>query len=234
MRFTGKGVTMDKQAFLDTVVFGYIKKDLENMRDKIRPQPAAIGNINFPLALCVLAYMEYLGSFLLGRYANFSQSVNEYISKCFVNPSEYPVEILRDIFRNGLAHEYFARGGISRDGERPAVYKEGVDEVVLDAETLVNDFLESLEKFKRELEDAKYSSRVNQAESSIVDKKARNRNLIGRLPIRVVTTTTRSSGASGYPRPIKSTTTSSSKSSSTPSQDAGSNMITRPYDSDEK
>jgi len=222
---------MNKQTFLDTVVFGYIKKDLENMRDKIRPQPAAIGNINFPLALCVLAYMEYLGSFLLGHYANFSQSVSEYISKCFVNPSEYPVEILRDIFRNGLAHEYFARGGISRDGERPAVYKEGVDEVVLDAETLVNDFLESLEKFKQALEDGEYTSRVNQAESSIANKKARNRNLISRLPVRVVTTITRSSGASGYP---KSTTTSSSKSSSNSSKGTGSSMITRPYDPDEK
>lgn len=160
---------MDKQTFLDTVVFGYIKKDLENMRNKIRPQPAAIGNINFPLVLCVLAYMEYLGSFLLGRYASFSQSVQEYISRCFTNPDKYPVEILRDIFRNGLAHEYFARGGISRDGGRPAVYKE-VGGVVLDAETLVNDFLKSLDKFKQELEDNKYTRRVNQAEKSITDK----------------------------------------------------------------
>jgi len=202
------------------------------MRDKIRPQPSAIGNINFPLALCVLAYMEYLGSFLLGHNANFSQSVSEYISKCFTNPSEYPVEILRDIFRNGLTHEYFARGGISRDGGRPAVYKE-VEGVVLDAETLVNDFLESLEGFKEQLEDSKYISRVNKAEKSIADKNTQNKTLIGQLPIRVTTTTTRSSGASGYPKPI-STTTSSSKSSSIPSQNPGSNMITRPYNPNEK
>lgn len=225
---------MDKQTFLDTVVFGYIKKDLENMRDKIRPQPAAIGNINFPLALCVLAYMEYLGSFLLGRYAHFCPSVHEYISRCFSKPDEYPVEILGDIFRNGLAHEYFARGGISRDGGRPAVYKE-VGGVVLDAETLINDFLESLDKFKQELEDGKYTRRVNQAEKSIADKKSNNKDLIDQLPIRVITKTTPSSGASVYPGSVETTTTtSSSKSSSTPSQSPGSNMITRPYDPNEK
>jgi len=223
---------MDKQAFLDTVVFGYIKKDLENMRDKIRPQPAAIGNINFPLALCVLAYMEYLGGFLLGRSAGFSQSVREYISKCFTNPGEYPVEILRDIFRNGLAHEYFARGGISRDGGRPAVYKE-VSGAVLDAETLVNDFLESLDKFKQELEDDKYTRRVNGAESSIAGKNTRYKNLIDQLPIRVLTPTTRSSGASGYPRPI-STTTSTSSSSPQPGGQVPPSAITRPYDPNER
>src|SRR3989344_6630370 len=224
---------MDKQTFLDKVVFGYIKKDLENMRDKIRPQPTTIGNINFPLALCVLAYMEYLGSFLLGHPAGFSRSVRKYISKCFTNPDEYPVEILRDIFRNGLAHEYFARGSISRDGERPAIYKE-IREVVLDSETLVNDFLESLNKFKQELEDDKYTSRVTQAERSIADRKTRNKNLIGRLPIRFLTSMTRSSGASGYPSSVETTTTSLSKSSSSPSQSTESNKITRPYDPNEK
>lgn len=223
---------MDRQTFLDTVVFGYIKKDLENMRDKIRPQPATIGNINFPLALCVLAYMEYLGSFLLGHPAGFSQSVRKYISKCFTNPDEYPVEILRDIFRNGLAHEYFARGGISRDGERPAVYKE-VGGVVLDSETLVSDFLESLNKFKQELEDGKYTQRVNQAESSIADKNARNKDLIDQLPGRVIIPTTRSSGVSGYPRPI-STTTSTSTSSSRPGGQVPPSAITRPCDPDER
>lgn len=224
---------MDKQTFLDKVVFGYIKRDLENMRDKIRPQPAAIGNINFPLALCVLAYMEYLGSFLLGRYAHFCPSVHEYISRCFSKPDEYPVEILGDIFRNGLAHEYFARGGISRDGGRPAIYKE-VGGVVLDAETLVNDFLESLEKFKQELESNKYTRRVNQAEKSIADKKTNNKDLIDQLPIRVVTKMTPSSGASGYPSSVETTTTSFSKSSSIPSQSSESNKITRPYDPNEK
>lgn len=223
---------MDRQTFLDTVVFGYIKKDLENMRDKIRPQTATIGNINFPLALCVLAYMEYLGSFLLGHPAGFSQSVRKYISKCFTNPDEYPVEILRDIFRNGLAHEYFARGGISRDGERPAVYKE-VGGVILDSETLVNDFLESLNKFKQELEDGIYTQRVNRAESSITDRNARNKDLIDQLPGRVIIPTTRSSGASGYPRPI-STTTSTSTSSSLPGGQVPPGVITRPYDPDER
>ncbi|HCE31382.1 MAG: hypothetical protein UT54_C0067G0021 [Candidatus Daviesbacteria bacterium GW2011_GWB1_39_5] len=224
---------MDRQTFLGTVVFGYIKKDLENMRDRIRPQPAAIGNINFPLALCVLAYMEYLGSFLLGRYTSFAQSVQEYISKCFTNPSDYPVEILRDIFRNGLAHEYFARGGISRDGGKPAVYKE-VEGAVLDAETLVNDFLESLDKFKQELEDDKYTQRVNQAENSIGNKNSRYKDLIDQLPIRVVTSTTRSSGASGYPKPISTNTCASTSSSQSGGGQVPPSAITRPYALDER
>src|SRR3989344_5537146 len=116
--------------------------------------------------------MEYLGSFLLGKDSGFSKNVSGYISKCFSNHKDYPVGILKDIFRNGLAHEYFARGGISRDGGRPAVYKE-IGGVVLDAESLANDFIESLDKFKQELEEDKYTSRVNQAESSITDKNAR-------------------------------------------------------------
>lgn len=223
---------MNKQTFLDTVVFGYIKKDLENMRDKIRPQPAAVGNINFPLALCVLAYMEYLGSFLLGRTAGFSSNVREYISQCFSHPNEYPIGILRDIFRNGLAHEYFARGGISRDGGRPAVYKE-VGGVVLDAETFVSDFLESLDKFRQELGDDRYTRRLTQAENSIVERRNHNQSLIDQLSVRFITPMTRSSGASGYPGPIPATI-STSTSSSQPGGQVPPSAITRPYDPNEK
>lgn len=224
---------IDKEDFINKVVFGYIKKDLENMRDKIRPEPSAIGNINFPLALCVLAYMEYLGSFLLGKASGFSKSVSEYISKCFSNPEDYPVEILRDIFRNGLAHEYFARGGISRDGERPPVYKE-VFGPVLDAETLVSDFLNSLDKFRDVLDDSSYNKRIQSAEKSIREKKGENKSLIESLPLRVVIPRTRSGGASVYPGLINITTTSPSISQSKPSSTIPQSAITRPYNPDEK
>ena len=223
---------IDKKDFINKVVFGYIKKDLENMRDKIRPEPSAVGNINFPLALCVLAYMEYLGSFLLGKDSGFSKNVSGYISKCFSNHKDYPVGILRDIFRNGLAHEYFARGGISRDGERPPMYKE-VFGPVLDAETLVNDFLNSLDKFRDTLDDSNYNKRIQAAEKSISKKIEENKNLIESLPVRLITPRTRSSGASVYPGQINTTTTSTSSSQSKPSRSVSQSAITRPYNSDE-
>ncbi|MDO8657506.1 MAG: hypothetical protein Q7K55_02100 [Candidatus Levybacteria bacterium] len=56
---------MDKIRFIDEVVLGWMKSDLTRMRDSIRPISSEPGNINFPLALCVLSYIEYLGGFLL-------------------------------------------------------------------------------------------------------------------------------------------------------------------------
>ncbi|MHB9019829.1 MAG: hypothetical protein ACYC3G_03090, partial [Minisyncoccota bacterium] len=76
--------------FLKKYVLGWIKGDLEKMIGK---------SLNFPLVLCTLSYMEYLGSFLTGNDFNIEGNIKEYTKQCFSNPDEYPSEILTDIFR---------------------------------------------------------------------------------------------------------------------------------------
>lgn len=200
---------MDLNTFLDKIVFGWIKHDLERMKTSIPALSGEAGNINFPLALCVLAYLEYLGGFLIGEDKGFAENSDAYIKQCFERPDEYPIEILRDIFRNGLAHEYFARGAISRDGETPAIFNKPGIGVILDVETLVDDFLQSLEKFKENLSDSSYQSRMNSALQKIEEWKATYKKLIDSLPTRAATTTTTttSSGASVHPGPVRNTTT---------------------------
>ncbi len=207
---------MDLNTFFNKIVFGWIKHDLERMTTEIPALDGAVGNINFPLALCVLSYMEYLGGFLLGKKGNFTDNAKEYIDKCFVHKDEYPIDILRDIFRNGLAHEYFARGAISRNNLRPAVYKQsgvGAIGAILDVETLVKDFLDSLDKFKTQLIEKKYKARMSKALDEIKRFKIKHTTLIDSLSEGQVYSsasmhaTTSSSRASGYPSPIKNTTT---------------------------
>jgi len=91
-----------------------------------------------------------------------------------------------------------------------------------------------LDKFKQELEDDKYTQRVNQAENSIGNKNSRYKDLIDQLPIRVVTSTTRSSGASGYPKPISTNTCASTSSSQSGGGQVPPSAITRPYALDER
>lgn len=204
---------MDLDTLLNKIVFGWIKHDLERMTTEIPALDGAVGNINFPLALCVLAYIEYLGGFLLGEEGNFTNNATEYIDKCFTHKNEYPIDILRDIFRNGLAHEYFARGAISRNNLRPAVYKQSGAGAILDVETLVTDFLDSLDKFKAQLTEEKYQKRMSKALDEIERFKTKHKTLIGGLREGQIYrspgtyTTTSSSGASGYPGPVKNATT---------------------------
>ena len=172
---------MIKTDFINNVVLGEMKVDLTRMRDCIRPDSSKKGNINFPLALCVLSYMEYLGGFLIGNDKGFKSNVEEYINTCFEYPKEYCIVILRDLIRNGLAHEYFPRGAISRNGKHPAIYKGRTFNMVLDAETLVNDFIYSLEVFIRKLETDKYEVRMEETLKKISKFKNNYKDFIKKL-----------------------------------------------------
>lgn len=187
---------------------GWMKSDLIRMRDSIRPDSSKAGNINFPLALCVLSYLEYLGGFLLGAENDFLINVKEYINTCFRNPKEYPPEILRDLIRNGLAHDYFPRGAISRNGKHPAIYKGRTYELVLDAETLVNDFIDSLPTFINKLNDEKYEMRMKIALKQVEIFKQIHKDYIDDLGGQPNDNdqATPSSGPSGYPGPVNTTT----------------------------
>jgi len=173
---------MDFETFKQKVVDRWIKRDFERILEGVPVIPGGDGNINFLLALGVLSYMEALGSLLLGKDCDFKQNVKEYIEKCFSKPDEYPIGILKDIYRHGLAHEYFARGGVSRKGKHPAVFRDPNIGPVLDAETLANDFLLSLEKFKTELKKENYENRMKKLVDKIEKVQKDNEENINRLP----------------------------------------------------
>lgn len=211
---------MNKTEFIDKVVLGWIKHDLIRMQTLL-PDKSQIGNINFPLALCTLSYMEYLGGFLVEGDRNFKNNVDKYIKECFTHPNEYKAEVLRDLIRNGLAHGYFPIGAISRNNKRPATYKGNTYSIVLDTETLVNDFIDSLKVFTNKLEADKYEARRQEAVEENDTFQARHRTYIDRLegqsnddegatPSRGIgegDSGPGGSGASGYNGPIDDTTT---------------------------
>lgn len=189
---------MDKNQFLNEIVFGWIKSDLERMKNEVPVRPGQPGNINFFLALCVLVSMEHLGGFLLGEDKKF-ENVKKYINKCFSNPGDYPIEILKDIYRNGLAHEFFPRGAVSRANERPPIFVDNKIGIVLDAETLANDFLNSLDKFKTELDETKYNQRMQQIKQKVRDQQANHKSIIDSLPRKSAISTSTGSATSESP-----------------------------------
>lgn len=172
---------MDLDQFQNQVVFGWIKKDIERITTELPARSGEMGNVNFPLALCVLEYLQYLGSFLLGKDCGATQNMKAYISKCLPNSAEYSEDLLADIFRNGLAHDYFARGGVSRDGLRPAVYSATIGPI-LDIETLVQDFLNSLPKFRTELSEKNFNERMSQVLTTISTLQTKHKAIIDKLP----------------------------------------------------
>ncbi|MBU1110557.1 hypothetical protein KKB83_02990 [Patescibacteria group bacterium] len=197
---------MNKTDFVNIVVLGWIKSDLIRMRDTIRPDRSEVGNINFPLALCTLSCVEYLGGFLIGKDQKFTGNVEKYINECFQHPDEYPVEILRDLIRNGLAHDYFPRGAISRNNKRPAIYRGRTYSIVLDAETMVNDFIDSLDVFVEKLEDHKYEARMQGLSEKIDEFKVKHKSFIENLE-RQPRDDDQGTPSSGYPDSINTTTT---------------------------
>lgn len=144
---------MEKQRFID-VYIRWMRNDIKNMKD---------GGLNLPLALCLLSYTEFLGSLLSGRDKPNYENTKIYINQCFGQcKDDYQFEVLRDLFRNGMAHEYLARGGISKDNKRPAIRTIGNGNIILDAYQMAEDFLESLNIFERVLNQEKLNLRFEE------------------------------------------------------------------------
>lgn len=140
-----------KEKFIE-IYIRWMRSDIEAMKQN---------NINFPLALCIFSYMEFLGSIFTGNPTGDRINADEYMKECFGNKrDEYPIDVLWDVFRNGLAHEYFARGGVANGNERPAI-QVGADGLkVLYSKTLADDFLESLKTFETKLTQEKLDVRL--------------------------------------------------------------------------
>lgn len=198
---------MNKKQFLDEIIFGWMKKDLERMSKEIPSDSGQIGNINFPLALCILTYIESLGSYLLGKDEknNYKKVAGYYIDQCFERPGEYNSELLGEFFRNGLAHQYFSRGAITRTGKRPAIVKDINYGLILDVDTLLVDFINSLINFKEKLTDENYRSRMTEISNELEIKKVKYEKAISSYPdlSRLRSYYSTYSGASGVAGPIK-------------------------------
>lgn len=202
---------MYKLDFINKVVLGYIKKDLENIKIYLPRKESEEGNCNFPIALFILSYMEYLGSFITGNEFGKIKNIKTYLDNCFKNYSEYNADILYDIFRNGLAHDYFARGSVARDGIRPGLYRGWDNKVILDVDTLLEDFLVSLDNFKDNLDEDMIKQRFRFSGEAIKRWEEIHKQSILNLPYIADIRSVRASGASIYP-----------------------SNITRPYDPNEK
>lgn len=161
-----------KEEFIGTYIC-WMRSDVEAMKNN---------NINFPLALSVLAYIEFLGSIFTGNPLGGRGNAHEYMKECFGDKrNDYPIEVLWDVFRNGLAHEYFARGGIANGNERPAI-QIGADRLkVLYSKTLADDFLESLKVFETKLSQEKLDIKLDKMRQKIKNLTEEHRKYENRL-----------------------------------------------------
>lgn len=196
---------MNKEEFLQKVVFGYLQGDLTRMVKTIRPVQNKAGNINFPLALFTLSCMDYLGSYLHGRDKAFMKNIQRYLDLCFTHPQQYPVVVLK-IFRDPLAHRFFLGGGVSRGGRSPALTKTLDGNALLDVEVLVSDFLASLPTFAAKLDDNAFSQREAQLMARSSKEEAEAATQISNLPPIDFNLSDVRSGASTYPKPLNTTT----------------------------
>jgi len=106
--------------------------------------------------------------------------------------------VLRDIYRNGIAHEFFPRGGVFRSEILPEtpVFKDKNEKIVLNTNILAEDFLKSLSVFGSKLDDSKYKRRMSQLQNSIKEKRNKIKGVIN-LPKKDISISCSSSDVAG-------------------------------------
>lgn len=144
--------------FVAEVLDGWMLHDLDNLT-KIAVLPGASGNCNFPIALYVFSCIEFLGQLtnkdpmpktnytktaILGFFDDFFPEVDKNNIKSYEDS-------FVNIFRNGLAHNYFAKNaGISRKASELLRVDEN-GKLILDADTLVEAFRKAIENLKQSI-----------------------------------------------------------------------------------
>lgn len=197
--------------FITEVIDGWMIKDLERLSNDIPHRPSQAGNCNFPIALYVFACIEFLGQLTSNTPINTRQggytrdSIMGFIDTYFPEDFKQKIQPHRNnfvnIFRNGLAHNYFAKAaGVSRTEAEPLqINDKGM--LVLDADRFVEAFKLAIEELKRALKtDSTLAERM-------VDRY--NAQYQRNLQFKRTPTTTRVSGASlAHPSMIQGVTTS--------------------------
>lgn len=143
--------------FVAEVIDGWMLNDLNRLINDIPHRSSEAGNCNFPIALYVFACVEFLGQLTpatpidsKGSYTK--DSIMGFIDDFFPDDFKQKIQPYRNdfvnIFRNGLAHNYFAKAaGISRTENEPLwVNPEGM--LVLDADRFAEAFKVAIEKLK--------------------------------------------------------------------------------------
>lgn len=194
--------------FIAEVIDGWMLKDLKRLLS-ITHLPKKVGNCNFPIALYVFACIEFLGQLTSVTPINNNQSgytkdsilgfINNFFPEDFKQKIQPYSSNFVNIFRNGLAHNYFAKSaGISRTETEPLqVNDQGM--LVLDADRFAGAFMASIEKLKESImNDSNLSNRIVDCYSVLYQDHLR----FGFTP-----TTTRTSTASLAHPDVKLTTT---------------------------
>lgn len=192
-----------KNGFIAEIVDGWMLKDLERLSTEIPHHPGEAGNCNFPIALYVFACIEFLGQLTSDTSINTNQggytrdSIMGFIDDFFPDDFKQKIQPHRrnfvNIFRNGLAHNYFAKSaGISRTEDEPLQVNDQ-SMLILDADFFAEAFKMAIEKLKEAI----------RTDSSLVERMA-DRYSAGyqnNLRFRVTSTTTTTTLASGASLP---------------------------------
>lgn len=140
--------------FISQVVDGWMLGDLITLT-AIPHNPGAAGNCNFPIALYTFSCVEFLGQLTfpgtLGNQGYTKDAVLGFIDDFF--PDDFKLKLqphkneFVNIFRNGLAHNYFAKAaGVSRTKTEPFSMEDGC--LVLDADLFADAFRLAVDKLK--------------------------------------------------------------------------------------
>lgn len=216
--------------FVAEVIDGWMSRDIERLIKEIPHRRSEAGNCNFPIALYVFACIEFLGQLTseasLPRTGYTQVSIMGFIDNYFPEDFKHKLQPYREnfvnIFRNGLAHNYFAKyAGISRTESEPLqVNSEGM--LVLDADRFAEAFNRAIVKLKDAI-----NTNPKLAETMVDRYNAQYQD--NRLRFQTTPTTTRISGASlAHPSTIREFTSSSSSASATTYEDLIKRTTTMP------
>jgi len=146
--------------FIREVVDGWMLNDLKRLINDIPHRSSEAGNCNFPIALYIFACIEFLGQLTLSTPMSGSSytqaSIMGFIDDFFPDNFKEKLRPYRDnfvnIFRNGLAHNYFAKyAGVSRTESEPLqVNADGM--LILDADLFTEAFRSGINKLKKSIQ----------------------------------------------------------------------------------
>ncbi len=220
--------------FVTQVVDGWMLTDIVRLTS-IPHRSGAPGNCNFPIALYVFACIEFLGQLtpvtpINPRQPGHTQtSIMGFIDDFFPDDFKQKLRPHRsnfvNIFRNGLAHNYFAKAaGISRT--KPDYFSVENGHLVLDADRFAEAFKLATDKLKENIKtDPQLVERmVNRYDAQ------HHHNLQFRVaPATTLTHTTHSSGPSlAHPSMTSGLTSSSPSTPATVSGDLSKITTTLP------
>jgi len=145
------------KVFFNEIVECYMLADLAKIEENYDPSKKC-GNCNFPLALQVFSCMDFIG-WLISDHRNkkedTSGNINSFIDNLFSSTRGEQIKQVEgfvNIFRHGLAHEYFAKGcGISRKKGELLWLDFDNNSINLDADVLLEKFRLCIDVLKKKI-----------------------------------------------------------------------------------